>query len=310
MAALFNPKINKQEVLHANHTFGRDEKTNTTILVSPSASRNHATIAWDGESWKIKDSSTNGTFIDNHRLPPGRYHPLLQGAKIQFGSIPSETWEVVDTAPPVTGLIPLSDTQPFIPLHDVYLLPIPDHKILLLLSEGGLWQCEANEERFTLQSGDKVGANGLFWQFVDARPCAATAIITPASITNNIKFCFQVSPDEEHVSLKLVVDNLTINLGERNHHYLLLLLAKQRLKDANRGLDVSDQGWIDKELLMRMMKMAEQHINIQVHRFRKQVTKMIPNSSTLQQVIERRPGELRFAYSDIAIEGGFNVQAK
>jgi hypothetical protein len=91
-------------------------------------------------------------------------------------------------------------------------------------------------------------------------------------------------------------------MGERNHHYLLLLLARQRLIDSEDGVHPSEQGWIDKNILINMTGIIEQHINIHLHRFRKRVASLTSHTTTLQQIIERRPGELRFAYKDIIIE--------
>ena len=304
MAILVNPISREQILLRVNHTFGRDKGTNITVLNNSGASRNHASIAWDDAQWKIKDTSRNGTYINNARIPTGEFHELHVNAEIKFGLADNQTWILKCLTPPATGLIPLTQGQEFIPLHDVESLPIKGKQIMVALSELGEWQCETDTDISVLKSGDKVGHDGVFWQFVDARWCPTTEAINSAAPTG-IKFCFKSSPNEEHISLKLEINKETIDLGIRNHHYLLLLLAKQRLLDINKGIPESEQGWIKKDLLMRMMGIAEQHINIQVFRFRKQVAKRITSPATLHQVIERRPGELRFAYKDIEIAGGF-----
>ena len=54
---------------------------------------------------------------------------------------------------------------------------------------------------------------------------------------DDIEFNFAASQNEEHVSLKLVVNNSIIEFGERNHHYLLLLMARQRVNDQEKGID-------------------------------------------------------------------------
>ena len=308
MATLFNKQTQTKIILRVNHTFGRDAKTNITTLQNLGVSRNHAAITWDNESWKIKDTSSNGTYVNNSRISAGKYHELPAKATLQFGRAPAETWELLDLTPPITGLIPLTEGQVLIPLHDAHLLPIEECNIMIYLSEDGQWLCEVNSETSVLNSGDKVGSHGKFWQFVDARPCASTIAMNMSVPHNDIKFCFTASQNEEHVTLNLVVDNTPIDLGERNHHYLLLLLAKQRIEDVEKGYAEPEQGWVKKDVLVHMMGIAEQHINIQIYRFRKQVAKDLPQSSTLYQVIERRPGELRFAYTDITIKGGFDKQ--
>ena len=301
MAQIYNKQTQQTIILHANHTFGRDISTNISLLDNPEASRNHAIIAWDGETWRIKDTSSNGTLLDQVRINSGTYEQLQLGTKIQFGSTDYDTWQVSDLSSPVTGLIPLSKELDFIPLHDVFILPIEQTDIMLYLSEDATWLCEENGQITTLHAGDKVGYGEQIWQFVDGHPSTATAITSVTPPPSDIKFNFSASQNEEHISLSLVVDNKEFDLGERNHHYLLLLLARQRLEDIDKGLQTSEQGWLDKDLLINMTGIIEQHINIQIYRFRKQVATVMPHSTTLHQVIERRPGELRFALSLIHI---------
>jgi hypothetical protein len=307
MATLLNKQTQQSVMCRVNHTFGRDAETNVTQLLSPSASRNHAIIVWDGQNWQIKDASLNGTYLNKNRVSNGTYHALNLGNSIQFGNRPDETWEVKDLSCPTTGLIPLTKGLPFIPLHDVVILPIESKEIMVYLSEDSKWLCDRAGEISTLVPGDKIGDKNNIWQFSDARPSDATATMGQTPPPSDINFCFKASQNEEHVSLALVVDNKEFDMGERNHHYLLLLLARQRIEDIEKGLHLSEQGWINKDELVRMTGIIEQHINIQIYRFRKQVTKVMPHSTTLHQVIERRPGELRFAYTDINIEGGFSM---
>lgn len=307
MATLKNMRTQEIITLNVNHTFGRDPATNVTALSSPKASRNHATIAWDGENWRIKDASTNGTFVNNNPINTGIYLELHINVSMQFGGNTEEIWQVMELSPPVTGLQPLVEGLTFIPLHDVVVLPTQNQNIMVYLSDHGEWMCEENDATYTLHPGDKVGQGQQFWQFVEGRPCTTTAANDASPPPNDIKFRFNASQNEEHVSLSLIVDNKNIDMGERNHHYLLLLLARQRIEDAEKGLAPYEQGWIDKSLLIKMTGIIEQHINIQIYRFRKQVASLMPHSTTLHQVIERRPGELRFAYSDIVIEGGFSL---
>jgi hypothetical protein len=307
MATLLNKQTQQSDICRVNHTFGRDVETNVTQLISPSASRNHATIAWDGKTWWLKDASLNGTYLNKTRVNTGIYCELILGSNIQFGNKPDETWEVTDLSPPTTGLIPLTKGLPFIPLHDIAILPIDNKQIMVYLSEDAQWLCETAGEVSALVPGDKVGYENNIWQFSDAHPSDATATMNLTPPPSDIKFCFKASQNEEHVSLSLVIDNKEFDMGERNHHFLLLLLARQRIEDIERGLHISEQGWINKDVLVHMTGIVEQHINIQIYRFRKQVTKVMPHSTTLHQVIERRLGELRFSYSDIIIEGGFEA---
>ena len=310
MAILLNRQTQEKITLRTNHTFGRDQYTNVTTLQSPGASRNHATISWDGEQWRLKDSSTNGTVVNQLRIANGLYQPLKDAAKIQFGNYPAETWEVVDLSPPITCLVPLNSEADPIPLYDVEILLLEEKEIMVYLAEDGHWHCDLDGDDSVLQSDDLVGYNKSLWQFLDARPSVATVAIDMSPPPDDIQFNFEASQNEEHVSLRLVVNNSVIEFGERSHHYLLLLMARKRLEDQEKGIDRMEQGWIKKDLLVNMIGMAEQHINIQICRFRKLVASTLPHSATLHQVIERRPGELRFAYNNITIKGGFQNKSQ
>jgi hypothetical protein len=307
MATLQNIQTSQEIVCRVNHTLGRDRETNLTLLSCPSASRNHATIAWDGEGWQVKDISLNGTYINTIRMPKGQYQPIRLGDEIYFGSSNHTVWEISDLAPPITGLVPMDQGLAFIPLFDIAILPIEQPEVIIYLSEQSQWVSEIFGKTRILVAGDVVGNSQQRWQFVEGRPSTATTGSDLSPPPNDIKFYFSVSQNEEHVSLSLFVDNKNIDMGKRNNHYLLLLLARQRLKDSENGVRSSEQGWIDKNILINMTGIVEQHINIQLHRFRKRVSSITPHSTTLHQIIERRPGELRFAYKDIVIEGGCSM---
>lgn len=307
MAVLLNVKTQQRIVLRANHTFGRDKQSNTSVLRNPSISRNHANILWDENTWKIKDSSRNGTYVNQCRLKTGAFHPLPLGAKIQFGGQPPEHWQLLDLEPPTTSLLPLNPELPTIRLHDVAVLPLDNEEIIIYASENGSWHCHENGESRPLKNEDKVGRGNKLWRFVEAISAPATAAINREKNNQEFSFAFDVSKNEEHVSLTVSSQGCDYNLQERSHHYLLLILARQRITDISSGLHERDQGWIKKDLFIQMLGMGEQHINIQVHRFRKQISKVFPETLVLENIIERRPGELRFPFSAITITGGFKL---
>jgi hypothetical protein len=113
---------------------------------------------------------------------------------------------------------------------------------------------------------------------------------------------FKVSQNEEHVSLQLKLDQQELQLHERNHHYLLLLLARQRIDDKLAQFADSEQGWLDKDVFADMLQLSETHINIHLYRFRQQLLKVLPKGQPMPQLIERRKGELRFNCTDVHID--------
>ena len=119
-----------------------------------------------------------------------------------------------------------------------------------------------------------------------------------------IELTFNVSQNEEHVSLNLAISQRRFDLGQRNHHYLLLLLARKRMADNAKGIILSEQGWIYLEQLCQMLKLNENHINVQIYRIRKQMTSILPQSLFLPQIIERRTGQIRIVYDNAKVNGG------
>lgn len=117
---------------------------------------------------------------------------------------------------------------------------------------------------------------------------------------------FTVSLDEEHVFLDLAIGGHRFALGERVHHYPLLLLARRRLEDIARGLDSSSQGWLDIERLSVMLGIERAHLNIQLFRMRRQIDLACKPG---RPVVERRRGQIRFCAPAVAIVRGCAIEA-
>jgi len=307
VATLLNVYSDTKINLQPHHIFGRHRSSSSTVLSTLDASRIHAVIIWDGEHWLVLDTSTNGTFINGVRIQKESRRRLEKSDRIHFGSDKTNTWFLLDTTPPQSMLEPVTPGLPNIVLKGIVALPSEETpEVLLYMSPQGQWLCESAAGISVLQSGDCVGTHDNVWRFIEAKPCLETQVLEENRLDPllNIKFNFDVSQNEEHVFLKLKVDHQEFDLGQRNHHYLLLLLARQRMNDKAAGLNISEQGWVDKDLLSQMLKLNENHINIQIHRLRKQMIDTLPKSLTPPQAIERRAGEIRFVCDTVQINGG------
>ncbi len=310
MAKILNKNSQETVTLLNQHIFGRHPGTSHTILSQVDASRMHATIMWDGEDWLLQDSSTNGSYVNGKQVATGIKHRLHKGDLIHFASLSAETWEVKDASAPKSLLVPVSSGLPSIELESLAVLPNEESpEITLYMSPNGHWVCESQAGISVLKTGDLVGTNELTWRFIEASVSEETQRLETAEVSAypQIGIYFDVSQNEEHVSLKFKMDEQEYDLGQRNHHYLLLLLARKRIEDKLKGLDDAEQGWVDKELLSKMLGQSESHINIQVYRFRKQIVNVLPKSFCLPQAIERRTREIRFAYSNVEITGGTKI---
>ncbi|TQV88486.1 response regulator transcription factor [Aliikangiella coralliicola] len=112
---------------------------------------------------------------------------------------------------------------------------------------------------------------------------------------DNTCFEFNVSADEEHTFLSVEHSGENFDFGERVHHYLLLILARQRLQDYQQGFEESSQGWVEISDLQNMLRLDYCHLNIHIFRARQQINKKMSTQDNPVEVLERRTGSIRFA---------------
>lgn len=306
MATILNTQSNLPVLLYAYHTFGRHPDGNCTILPSPDVSRHHAVIFWDGEHWQLKCNGSNGTYVNGGRIPSGVPVPLNKNDRINFGNLQCDTWRLAGLEAPECMLFPVTRGLPAIVLSGVIALPSEDSpKVTLYLSSEGVWTCESESGTGPLLPGDLVGTHDKIWRFVKAEPSINTRQHQDfmATVEADLQLHFKVSQNEEHVSLQIHAAGQTMDLGERSHHYLLLILARKRLEDQAIAVNETEQGWLDKDMLQQLTGLSETHVNILIYRFRKQYVTAFPPAMSPPQIIERRPGELRIACGTIRIEG-------
>lgn len=307
MTRMINNNTEEQITLLIQHIFGRHPSSSHTILHHADASRMHATILWDGESWLLQDSSSNGTYVNGNPVLRGSMQKLRKGDKVHFASLNGDAWEMLDVSSPKSLLVPVTAGLETIELENIAILPNEElAEVTLYQSPNGHWVCESLSGISVLKTGDLVGCKGKTWRFIEARASEETTYLVSNDLPTSpqVGIFFNVSQNEEHVSFKFKMGEHVYDLGKRNHHYLMLLLARKRLEDREKGESLTEQGWMDKDQLCKMLGLSESHINIMVYRFRKQVISLLPRSLNFPQAIERRHGEIRFAYEDIEISGG------
>lgn len=309
MASMFNEVTGTSVLLQPQHVFGR-HPTAATQLINMEASRTHAVVIWDGEHWILQDTSTNGTFVNNQRLEKGSKIPLTQGDIIKFGSLNVEGWFIKDLSAPKSVLLPLTLGLETIHLGAITALPSEASPEVSIYPSQGQWLCETQAGTVALKTGDCVGTSQCQWRFVDGTASIETDILNndkPLTF-DDIRLIFDVSQNEEHVSVTLLLDETPVDLGERNHHYVLLLLARKSLEDSQLGVCDAEKGWLDKTVLCQMLGQSENHINIHIYRFRKQLSARYPDAEQLSTLIERRCGEIRFSPIGIDIFGGLTLE--
>jgi hypothetical protein len=128
-------------------------------------------------------------------------------------------------------------------------------------------------------------ASGV-WRIRESPPSSRGPALAERSRIRDVHLTFRVSQDEEFVRLRMTLGDRTVDMGARGHNYLLVTLARQRLRDEAYGLDEAACGWIRQDDLAHDPMMAPARLNIDVFRIRKQFAAL--GLVDAADIIERR----------------------
>jgi len=258
----------------------------TVRVVEPSVSGEHASLRWVGGIWEIQDlHSRNGTFVDGRRLAAGERAALISGSVLGFGR--PDSFILVDVDPPEAFAAPLGGGPPVVTQSGLLGLPDPVAPLLMIFLARDGWMVERAGEAVAVGDGEIVRIGGDAWKLYLPEPLPETvdSMASPAGI-DNIRLRFHVSRDEEYVELVALHGGRTIDLKARAHHYLLLMLARARLRD--RTLPDDRQGWVLQSDLLTMLRVDANHLHLDIYRLRRQFGEAaIVNAA---RIIERRAG--------------------
>jgi hypothetical protein len=153
----------------------------------------------------------------------------------------------------------------------------------------GRWRIERDGELEPVRDAQVVVAGGASWRvrLPELQPGTATMNVAPTLDT--VKLRFAVSRDEEHVAVTVVFRGDETKLEAREHWYTLLTLARRRLSDATEP--TSEQGWIERDDLLRMLGTDSNGLNVAIYRARRQLdAARVDGASAL---VEVRRGQRR-----------------
>ena len=240
------------------------------ILAERDVSSQHAVIKWTGALWELQDlSSRNGTFVEAHRVGPGERVPLQQGMCVCFARTSNE-WTLSDASPPQPMALHLASGR--VQLEESGLLMLPNaEQPELLLHEGdhGRWFAERDGDALEVADHAMLTVADELWRVYLSLAGSGTIDADDRRLrVTELLLRFAHSHDEEYIELSAAAGIRRIELEARAHNYVLLLLARARLADQGRGLAPPEQGWIQQEKLLDMLKMESSHLNITIHRAR------------------------------------------
>lgn len=305
MAILLDTSTGMKHALKPYHVFGRSRRHADCVLPSPDVSLIHAFARWDALRWTLVDESRNGSFLNGRRLTKDEPVAIQVDDEICFGTLDMPPWRVTDLAAPADLLLPLSLGQNTITLAPFQNLPNDAEPLACIYrSPSGQWVEETKEGVTLLNNGDTVYIGGHAWRLMCAEERLNTLV--PTSQVTCMKF--QASLDEEHVFLTLQRGRATFDLGEQTYHYLLMLLARQRLADAASELALEAHGWVDIDSLVRQLDMDKAHLHIHVFRLRKQFEPAVAQGFLQQDFIERGKRGLRLGHVAVEIWRGAQME--
>jgi len=269
------------------------------ILDDVDVSREHAVIGFDGCRWHVRDlGSRNGTKVDGE--PVKEFATLEQGAVLRFGSERNE-WRVEDAGPPHAravardGRIAVADSTGF-------RLPAPENGHAYLSNQDGQWLLELDGQVNAVRDREELTIGADSWML--ELPIGEQRVLAPTNVLGApvAQLDFKVSADEECVELAIQSGGRTHVALHRSHSYVLLLLARERLRDQELGYaQPSEHGWIETRELARMLSTTSEQVNVWIWRAREQFSKI--DSALAQCLVERRPtlGQLRIGIGSLSI---------
>lgn len=319
MAYVVNESTGSIIPLKAYHLFGRLALSVDTVIERPEVSRIHCGIEWVETDWIIVDRSANGTFLNGEKLQTNQAKVLNVGDEICFSRASSNRFIVKTVTPPQDILVPSDQyvygEQDILPLTNYNLLPNEDEPEIALYFDRlkGVWYLESTtspvqpEQR--LQDKDLIVFANRRWQLFLNQITSKTQLLeTELCCLNKVNCIFNTSMDEEHTQLTIQTPQGEVSLEARIHHYLTLLLARYKAQSIANGIEESEQGWVYTEQLAKDLGLSEPHLNIQIHRARKQFCNAMPLNKQAEQFIQRRNGMVRLGISKAQIYKGQTLE--
>lgn len=315
MAYLIDEHKLEKIFLKSYHTFGRQRMTIDTVIDKPVISRHHAIIELSGGKWQLRDVSTNGVWLNDKKIDKNISYKLSINDKIDFAIVGENSFVVGNLDTDGRYLVSQSSPQQAIELCDQMVLPNEQDPQFIIYHDKIIdyWFIEDlnTNDRQALFDGGIVRAMGTQWQYLCTTELQATEVSHATNTSSPCTLQFNVSQDEENTHLKVIVNDKEFDLGARTHHYLLLLLARYRIEDKDAGTELSMQGWQYREQLAKDLGVQMNHMNILLHRARKQLADLAEQGAEdLSYLVETYFGKIRLNCQDVSITKGTQLESR
>jgi len=318
MAILLAQNSKIKTYLYAHHSFGRYIYSVDTVISDPVVSKIHMTIEWHNNQWLLRDLSRNGTWLNNRKLNTDQLIALKLGDCISITHDGKNNYTVENLSAPCDLLIPISSTDKSkaIELKLYHLLPCDESPTVAIIFDKieSCWYVEyLNSDSFLsshkLEDNGYIDINGQRWQLKLSHLENETQIYNTQEYTvDDLELTFDISLDEETTYLKLTSPKGIIDFKTYIHHYLTLHLARCKVKDIKTEINTDLLGWVNTESLCKDLGVDIYHLNIQIHRIRKQFYDLLSDLVISENIIERRKKHVRFTGSAFQVYKGKQLE--
>lgn len=301
MALLIRARDGARFILGDPSLVGRDGLCDLR-LADGRVSQHHARIVYAGGQWALEElGSRNGTLLNGSAVTVGTPRPLNVDDVVVFGN-DDEAWHVADLRPP--GLFVRSEHGETLAGEEALSIPRASEPLGTIYRQPtGRWVFESAEGVRPLEHRTLVVVDAVAWRVFlpDTRHTTRESVSRAVGV-RDVALHFSVSSDEEDVEINLHVAGRIEPLRQRSHFYLLLTLARERLRDAEAStVAPAEHGWVYRDDLCKMLRLSRSQMFLQVHRARKQLEGMgIANAFDL---VERRAGsgQLRLGVAQLVV---------
>lgn len=217
-------------------------------------SAEHAVLEFTPDGWSVQDlGSRNGSRLNGEPLPVREPRPL-------------------DLSPPGPAAV-AEDGQLAVGQYRMLCLPSVDDVRLSVTHHEHQWQADAGDDATPTRDGEILEVDGRRWRLLlpnHLQGGSAETEALPTAVHPELHL-WTTANGEELLRCALVIEGVRQELTVRTHLALLLTLAEQRLRDAERGSPADDQGWLSVDALYRQVPVAPHLLAMYLHRCRRQL---------------------------------------
>jgi pSer/pThr/pTyr-binding forkhead associated (FHA) protein len=304
MGVLCEESTGQINVLETHHLVGRSYHCSLRLLES-SVSGEHASLRWTPSGWVLKDlASRYNTFLNAQPIQPGVPVPISKGARLAFGRNGS-TWLMTEEGPPEVMVVPVSGGPALFRRDGMIAIPSQEDPVAVAFqSNDGGWMLDQSSRVESIREQAPFVVDSVQWRLCNTSPLLPTSLTgeqREMMTLEEVKLHFEVSRNEEHVEITARWRDRLLALGSRSHHYALLIMARLRVRDRERGEPPAAAGWTAQTELLRLLQVTPERLNLDIFRARRQfgAEGFIPAAG----IVERRPTarELRIGVSEVTI---------